>query len=151
MQANDYSNWGIQLGRRFRALKLWFVIRMFGVKGLQEKIRFHIRLAADFEKRLLEAGNYEILAPRLFNLICFRLNPSLNLHGDQLDRLNENLLQLLNKTGKLYISHTRLNNRYALRFMISQTNTGIENVEEAWQLLLEKSTEVIRENKIKPA
>jgi aromatic-L-amino-acid/L-tryptophan decarboxylase len=151
MHANDYSNWGIQLGRRFRALKLWFVIRMFGVKGLQEKIRFHISLAADFEKRLRKTGDYEILAPRLFNLICFRLNPSLNFPENQLDQLNENLLQALNKTGKMYISHTRLENRYTLRFMIAQTNTGSENVEEAWQLLLEKSAELIKNNKIKPA
>jgi aromatic-L-amino-acid decarboxylase len=151
IHANDYSNWGIQLGRRFRALKLWFVIRMFGVKGLQEKIRFQISLAAEFEKRLLKAGNFEILAPRLFTLICFRFNPSRHYTEHQLDRLNENLLQSLNKTGKVYISHTKLNGRYALRFMIAQTSTDSENVEEAWQLLLEKSAELIRKDKIKPA
>jgi aromatic-L-amino-acid decarboxylase len=151
IHANDYSNWGIQLGRRFRALKLWFVIRMFGVKGLQDKLRFHIRLAAEFEKRLLKTGNYEILAPRLFNLICFRFNPSRHYTEHQLDRLNENLLQALNRSGKIYISHTRLNGMYALRFIIAQTNTGSENVEEAWQLLLEKSAELIRKTKTRPA
>ena len=140
--ANDYSNWGIQLGRRFRALKLWFVIRMFGVKGLQEKIRFHITLATEFEKRLMQTGNFEILTPRLFNLICFRFNPAGNLSEDQLDRLNENLLLAMNKTGRIYITHTRLKGRYTLRLMVAQTNTKIEHMEEAWQLLLEKSAEL---------
>jgi aromatic-L-amino-acid decarboxylase len=149
--ANDYSNWGIQLGRRFRALKLWFVIRMFGVKGLQEKLRFHIRLASDFENRLRKTGNYEILAPRLFNLICFRFNPSRQSVEPQLDQLNESLLQALNQTGKIYISHTRLNGKYTLRFMIAQTSTESENVEAAWKLLLEKSDELIRRTKNKPA
>ena len=149
--ANDYSNWGIQLGRRFRALKLWFVIRMFGVTGLQEKLRFHISLASDFEKRLLKTGNYEILAPRLFNLICFRFKPSRDFSEKQLDQLNEELLQAMNQTGKIYISHTRLNGKYALRFMIAQTRTGSENVEAAWQLLLEKSAELLRGTNNKPA
>jgi aromatic-L-amino-acid decarboxylase len=142
IHANDYSNWGIQLGRRFRALKLWFVIRMFGVKGLQEKLRYHISMAAEFEKRLMQTGHFEILAPRLFNLLCFRYNPGGNLDDDQLDRLNEELLHAMNRSGRVYISHTRLNGRYTLRLMVAQTNTAMEHVEEAWQLLLEKSTEL---------
>jgi aromatic-L-amino-acid/L-tryptophan decarboxylase len=148
VQANDYSNWGIQLGRRFRALKLWFVIRMFGIKGLQEKIRFQIGLAAEFEERLRKTGKFEILAPRLFNLVCFRFVPSRNYTEQQLDGLNENLLQSLNKTGKVYITHTRLRDRYALRFIIAQTSTGRQNVEEAWQLLMEKSDELIQNVRI---
>jgi aromatic-L-amino-acid decarboxylase len=151
IHANDYSNWGIQLGRRFRALKLWFVIRMFGVKGLQEKIRSQIDLAAEFENRLLKAGNFEILAPRLFNLICFRFIPTGHFTDPQLDQLNENLLKSLNNTGKMYITHTRLNGRYALRFIIAQTSTGRENMDEAWQLLLEKSAGLIQMDKSKPA
>jgi aromatic-L-amino-acid decarboxylase len=145
--ANDYSNWGIQLGRRFRALKLWFVIRMFGVRGLQEKLRLHIRMAAEFEKRLIQTGNFEILAPRLFNLLCFRYNPDGNLDEDQLNRLNEELLNAMNQTGRIYISHTRLKNRYTLRLMIGQTNTSMEHVEEAWQLLIEKSAELCKSDK----
>ena len=142
VNANDYSNWGIQLGRRFRALKLWFVIRMFGVKGLQEKLRFHVSMAAEFERRLINTGNFEILAPRLFSLLCFRYHPVGNLDEEQLDRLNEQLLIALNATGRIYISHTRLKGRYTLRFMVAQTNTAMEHVNEAWQLLLEKSTEL---------
>ncbi|MBN1416581.1 MAG: aminotransferase class I/II-fold pyridoxal phosphate-dependent enzyme [Bacteroidales bacterium] len=140
--ANDYSNWGIQLGRRFRALKLWFVIRMFGVKGLQEKIRFHISLAAEFERRLLQAGCYEILAPRQFNLICFRYKPNDNFTEDQLNELNENLLKAMNRTGNVYISHTRLNGKYTLRFITAQTNTGMKHIDKAWQLLIEKSAAI---------
>lgn len=146
--ANDYSNWGIQLGRRFRALKLWFVIRMFGVRGLQEKLRFHISMASAFEEWLNRSGNYEIMAPRLFNLLCFRYNPDSNLDDEQLDRLNEELLQAMNRTGRIYISHTRLNGRFVLRFMVAQTNTSMEHVEEAWKLLIEKSAEVYNPDKI---
>ena len=147
VNANDYSNWGIQLGRRFRALKLWFVLRMFGVKGLQEKLRFHISMAAEFERRLIHTGNFEILAPRLFSLLCFRYHPEGNLDEEQLDRLNEELLNTLNATGRIYISHTRLKGRYTLRFMVAQTNTAMEHVDEAWQLLLDKSTELYNPDK----
>ncbi len=147
VNANDYSNWGIQLGRRFRALKLWFVIRMFGVKGLQEKLRFHISMAAEFERRLINTGNFEILAPRLFSLLCFRYHPEGNLDEEQLDRLNEELLNALNATGRIYISHTRLKGRYTLRFMVAQTNTAMEHINEAWQLLLDKSTELYNPDK----
>ncbi|MBN2274754.1 MAG: aspartate aminotransferase family protein [Bacteroidales bacterium] len=148
--ANDYSDWGIQLGRRFRALKLWFVIRMFGVKGLQEKLRYHISLAVEFEKWLLQAGDYEIMAPRLFNLLCFRYNPSGDLSEDELDLLNENLLKEMNNTGKVYITHTRLKGKYCLRLVIAQTNTTMEHVEQAWQLLIDKSVQIINSGKINP-
>ena len=77
--ANNYRDWGIQLGRRFRALKLWFVIRSFGVNGLQSKLREHIKLAEYAENMLVESGKFEILAPRLFNVICFRFVPSIDL------------------------------------------------------------------------
>ncbi len=141
-EVNDYSNWGIQLGRRFRALKLWFVIRSFGIKGLQDKIRFHIQLAEKFENKLVSTGNFEILAPRLFNLVCFRYRPDNNMTDKQLDQLNEKLLHELNKTGKLYLSHTRLNNRYVVRMAIAQTNTNTEHVEEAFDLIIQKSKEL---------
>jgi aromatic-L-amino-acid/L-tryptophan decarboxylase len=143
-QANDYSNWGIQLGRRFRALKLWFVIRMFGVTGLQEKLRYHINLAAEFENRLKRTGEYEIMAPRIFNVVCFRFNPSRHFNDIIIDQLNENLLMEMNKTGKVYMTHTRLNGKYTLRIVIAQTNTKKEDMDEAWQLLLQKSAEFKR-------
>ena len=73
---NDYSNWGIQLGRRFRALKLWFVIRSFGVKGLQEKLRNHIAIAGELKSWIEEHDDFELLAPVLFSLVCFRFHPA---------------------------------------------------------------------------
>jgi aromatic-L-amino-acid decarboxylase len=141
-EVNDYSNWGIQLGRRFRALKLWFVIRSFGIRGLQDKIRFHIKMAEEFEKKLLNTGKFEILAPRLFNLLCFRYRPDVDMSDELLDQLNEKLLNELNKTGKLYVSHTRLNKRYAIRMAIAQTNTNASHVEEAFGLIIQKSKEL---------
>ncbi len=141
-EVNDYSNWGIQLGRRFRALKLWFVIRSFGVRGLQDKLRFHIQLAEELEKKLVSTGNFEMLAPRLFNLLCFRYKPEAGMSDDILNQLNETLLHELNKTGKLYMSHTRLNGRYALRISVAQTNTDAVHAEEAYNLIIQKAKEI---------
>lgn len=141
-EVNDYSNWGIQLGRRFRALKLWFVIRSFGVKGLQNTLRFHIKLAEEIEKKLINTGNFEILAPRLFNLLCFRYKPHAGMSDEMLNRLNEKLLHELNKSGKIYMSHTRLNGHYALRMCIAQTNTDVTHVEEAFNLIVRKAKEI---------
>jgi aromatic-L-amino-acid decarboxylase len=145
--ANDYSNWGIQLGRRFRALKLWFVIRMFGIEGLQQKLRSHIRLAEELERRLVATGRFEILSPRLFNLICFRLKPAGYYTEDQINRMNEVLLQAVNKTGKIYITHTRLNGKYALRMVIAQTHTCEVHVDEAFSILLAESAVLIQSQK----
>ena len=145
--ANDYSNWGIQLGRRFRALKLWFVIRMFGVKGLQEKLRFHVSLARDFEAEIIRSGRYEMMAPRIFNMVCFRFRPDESLSEAELDRLNENLLLAMNKTGKVYLTHTRLNGKFTIRIVIAQTYVSKQHVEEAWEVLTEKSNEIYPEIK----
>ena len=95
-KVNDYRDWGIQLGRRFRALKLWFVIRSFGVEGLKDKIRFHLELAKKLESYILSSPEFELMAPRTLNLVCFRYRPSNITDPDKLNKINENLLNKLN-------------------------------------------------------
>ncbi|MCL5991185.1 MAG: aminotransferase class V-fold PLP-dependent enzyme [Bacteroidetes bacterium] len=136
---NNYKDWGIQLGRRFRALKLWFVIRSFGVSGLQEKLRFHIQLAQYLVKKIESEKDFEILAPVPFNTICFRYKPAGVVHEEEINKINENLLSKLNETGKLFLTHTKLNGKYVIRFMIGQTNVNEKHVSEAWELLKSES------------
>lgn len=136
---NDYSNWGIQLGRRFRALKLWFVIRSFGIQGLQEKLRLHIALARELATWIDNHPDFEILAPVQFSLVCFRYHPRGVDDPEELNRLNETLLMTLNAAGRLYLSHTKLGNQYTLRMSISQTRVNRVHVEQAWNLIVEKA------------
>jgi len=121
----DYRDWQIPLGRRFRSLKLWFVIRHYGVEGLQHHIRKHVQLAQEFQSWVQKDTRFEVAAPAPLNLVCFRLR------GD--DEQNERLLENLNRNGELYLTHTRLNGRFVLRFCVGQTNTEKRHVERAWQ------------------
>jgi aromatic-L-amino-acid decarboxylase len=134
---NDYRDWGIPLGRRFRALKLWFVIRSFGVIQLQEKIREHIQLAKWFEKNIISQPAFEIMAPVPLSLVCFRYRPSCIIGTDNLNRVNEELLNKLNNTGKIFLTHTKLKGQYTLRLSIAGTLTTKEHVENAWNLIKE--------------
>jgi aromatic-L-amino-acid decarboxylase len=139
---HNYRDWGIQLGRRFRALKLWFVIRSFGVEGLRERIRRHCAMARELALRISAEPDFEVMAPVPFNTICFRYHPSEPLAeppsqpraqrppprraegpGDtgRLNALNAALLERLNATGRLFLTHTKLNGRMALRLVIGQT------------------------------
>ena len=134
-KVNDYRDWGIQLGRRFRALKLWFVIRNFGVDGLKEKIRTHIDLAKELENIIVQNKDFEMVTPRTLNLVCFRYKPRNILDEKQLNKLNENLLQEVNKTGEIFITHTKLDGKYTLRLVTGQTNVTRSNVMDAWELI----------------
>lgn len=136
-RVNNYRDWGIQLGRRFRALKLWFVIRHYGVEGLQQKVREHIRMAKDLTKKIEESEDFEMLAPVPLNTICFRYKPPGIDDTEQLNHMNEKLLERLNRTGKLYMTHTKLNGVYTLRFVIGQTYVKPRHVEQGWQLIKE--------------
>jgi aromatic-L-amino-acid/L-tryptophan decarboxylase len=131
----DYRDWHVPLGRRFRALKLWFVIQHYGVEGLQSLIRHHVDLAQKFLSWVREDDRFEILAPAPLNLICFRMNAS--------DALNEELLRRLNSGGQLYISHTKLNEKYVLRFCVGQTRTELRHVENAWFAICEEATKLL--------
>jgi aromatic-L-amino-acid decarboxylase len=127
----DYRDWQIPLGRRFRSLKLWFVIRHYGVEGLQHHIRYHVQLAQQFRSWLESDDRFELLVPAPLNLICFRYRGS--------DEQNERLMNILNASGDLYLTHTRLANQFVLRFCVGQTNTEARHVEHAWQRIKEEA------------
>jgi aromatic-L-amino-acid/L-tryptophan decarboxylase len=121
----DYRDWQIPLGRRFRALKLWFVIRHYGVAGLRHHVRQHIGLAQRFAGWVDESDDFEIAAPVPLNLVCFR-----HLGGDA---INQRLLDRLNDSGDLYLTHTKLGGRLTLRLSIGQTHTNADHVQRAWR------------------
>ena len=133
-QVVNYRDWGIQLGRRFRALKLWFVIRSYGVEGLQAIIRWHVSLAGELAGWVDAAPDFERLAPVPFGLVCFRYRPP-GAADEELDRLNERLLAAVNDTGRVFMTHTRLSGRYTIRLVIGQRATERRHVEEAWGLI----------------
>ena len=127
----EYRNWHVPLGRRFRALKLWFVIQHYGVEGLQFLVRRHVEIAQTFLKWVRNDSRFELMAPAPLNLICFRLKAS--------DEVNEELLQRLNRSGSLYVSHTRLNGKYTIRFCVAQTNTELPHVQRAWRAICDEA------------
>jgi len=130
----DYRDWHVQLGRRFRALKLWFVIRHYGVEGLRFHIRRHVELAQQFARWIEASQQFELAAPAPLNLVCFR-----HRGGDEPNRA---LLDRLNHSGALYLTHTVLNDRYTLRLCVGQTWTGARHVEQAWQRIQEAAREI---------
>ena len=134
-KVNDYRDWGVPLGRRFRALKLWFVIRTFGIAGIQQKVREHIRLAGWFKQKIAADDHFELMALVTMNLVCFRLHPKGINDAAELNRLNERLLSRLNSGGKVYLTHTKLNGAYTLRMVIAQTYVQERHVHAAWELI----------------
>lgn len=134
---NNYSDWTIPLGRRFRALKLWFVLRYYGLKQIREKLRHHINLANELKEWIEENGRFEILAPVTFNLVCFRFHPERINEMEQLNALNETLMHKINDSGKIYLTHTKLNGNYTLRMVIGQTDVERRHVVEAWKTIRE--------------
>jgi aromatic-L-amino-acid decarboxylase len=134
-KVNNYRDWGIPLGRRFRALKLWFVIRAYGVAALREMVRNHLRWARELAEEIEGNPEFEILAPMPLNLICFRYRPRGVDDPETLDGLNERLLAELNRSGSMYLTHTRLDGKYTLRFVASQTNVKKNDITRAWELI----------------
>jgi len=130
----DYRDWHIQLGRRFRSLKLWFVIRHYGVEGLQHHIREHVRLGQQFVGWVGADARFELAAPATLNLVCFRLRAG--------DAENQRLLDRLNTSGDLYLTHTRLDGKLTLRMCIGQTNTQAHHVERAWLRIQEEASKL---------
>ena len=125
--AVNLSEYGPVLGRRFRALKLWAVLRCYGREGLQERIRESVRLAALFERWVGDEPGWELCAPRPFSLVCFRREGG--------DAENERLLERVNGTGELFVSHTKLNGRYVLRLAVGNARTTEDDVRRAWDVL----------------
>jgi aromatic-L-amino-acid decarboxylase len=130
----DYRDWHIPLGRRFRALKLWFVIRHYGVEGLQVHVRRHVQLAHRFAKWVREDPRFELAAPAPLNLVCFR-----HYRGDA---ANQRIMDRLNSSGGLYLTHTKLDGRLTLRFCVGQWQTELRHVERARQRIIEEAAAI---------
>lgn len=139
----NYRDWGIQLGRRFRALKLWFVIRSYGVEGLQAMVREHLRLARLFEGWVRDDERFELLAPVNFSLVCFRWNGGRS--EEALNVFNKRLLDRVNASGKVYLTHTSLGEKFTLRLVVGQRTTAERHVREAWRLLTEEAEKLAKE------
>ena len=135
------SDYGIQLGRRFRALKLWMVMRYFGHEGLAARIREHCRIARLFASLVDESPDWELLAPVPLALVCFRAKPE-GVAADQLDALNEAIMHRVNASGRALLSHTRLNDKLTLRLSIGNIRTTEQHVRQVWQLLNEEMRRV---------
>jgi aromatic-L-amino-acid decarboxylase len=130
----DYRDWHIPLGRRFRSLKLWFVIRYYGFEGLQYHVRRHIAMAQQFLGWVQQDSRFEVAAPAPLNLVCFRHRGG--------DSSNEQLMNRLNRSGDLYLTHTRLDGKFTLRFCVGQTNTEPRHVERAWKRIQEEAAKL---------
>ncbi len=128
----DYRDWQIPLGRRFRALKLWLTIRHYGIEGLQAHIRKHVGLAKLFVDLIEKSNSFELAAPPSLNLVCFRHK------GD--NQTNERIIDKINQEGQIYLTHTKLNGRYVLRFCIGQIRTEEHHVRRAVDILEEAAT-----------
>lgn len=123
----DYRDWHVPLGRRFRALKLWFVIRHYGVEGLRHHVRRHVECAQEFAAWVRADPDFELAAPAPLNLVCFRHRGG--------DAINQEIQRRVNESGKLYITHTRLDGKHTLRICIGQTHTELHHVKAAWQAI----------------
>jgi aromatic-L-amino-acid decarboxylase len=130
----DYRDWQVPLGRRFRALKLWFVVRHYGVEGLRYHVRRHVELAQRFRSWVEADEHFELAAPAPLNLVCFRHRGG--------DELNRELLDRLNRSGDLYLTHTVLDGRYTLRLCVGQTHTEETHVADAWRRIQEEAREL---------
>src|SRR5258707_2097711 len=142
-QVRSGSDYGVQLGRRFRALKLWMVIRYFGREGLAARIREHCRLAKLFASWVEESPDWEMTAPVPFALVCFRACPRIageteEVKAKRLDALNEAIMHGVNATGEAFLSHTKLNDKLTLRLSIGNIRTAERHVLRVWQLFNDK-------------
>lgn len=144
-EVNNYRDWGIQLGRRFRALKLWFVIRSYGLKGIRQKLINHIDLAQKAKSWIESEADLEILAPIPFNTICFRhFDHSLSL--EQLNAFNEKWMNEVNATGKVFFTHTKLEGKFVIRWVIGQTDVAEKHIQAAWVLLMDTRKKLLQED-----
>jgi aromatic-L-amino-acid decarboxylase len=128
----DYRDWQIALGRRFRSLKLWFVIRHYGVKGLRHHVRRHVELARKFCDWVQAHERFELAVPAPLNLVCFRHKGG--------DAFNQELMDRLNQSGDLYLTHSSMHDRLTLRLCVGQTQTEYRHVELAWKKICEVAT-----------
>lgn len=134
-QVNDYRDWGIQLGRRFRALKLWFVIRDYGVEGIRDAVRRHIRWAGELSEMIQSSPEFELHKPQHLSVVCFRYRPEGIRDPEILNRVNRALMHHVNESGGIYITHTMVDDLVTLRMVVAQTRVTKEHVGRAWRLI----------------
>jgi aromatic-L-amino-acid/L-tryptophan decarboxylase len=138
-QVNDYRDWGVQLGRRFRALKLWFVIRDYGVEGIRNKIRDHLKWARELADEISNEPGFTLVEPQNLGLVCFRYAPDGLTDETELNSLNQRLMQKLNEAGNIYLTHTKVDGLVTLRMIIGQTSVTRDHVMKAWHRVRETS------------
>lgn len=141
-EVENLMDYGIQLGRRFRSLKLWFIIRYFGVEGLAVRIKHHIELAKEFANWVDDEKDFERLAPVPFSTVCFRYNPG-NKTEQELNELNERLLENINASGKVFLSHTKLNGKFVIRLTIGSIRHEKKHIEEVWKIIKKLAFDLI--------
>ena len=141
---NDYRDWGVPLGRRFRALKLWFVIRSFGLEGIREKLRSHIQMNNNFVQALVQIDAIHLPLEPFLNFTCFRLQPEGMESPETLNQLNEAFLEEINKGAKLFLTHTKIHGLYTIRMLIGQTYVVDKDVELALEVIGEAAAQVMR-------
>jgi aromatic-L-amino-acid decarboxylase len=142
-EERNYNEYTPQLGRRFRALKLWIQLRWFGLEGLRRRIRHHLELAKAFASWVDDAPDWERLAPVPFSTVCFRhVPPALAGDHEALDAHNAAIMDAVNRTGEVFLSHTKLKGRFTIRLAIGSLRTELRHVERAWRLLRAAAEEV---------
>lgn len=146
-EVKNYRDWGIPLGRRFRALKLWFVIREMGVEGIRERIRDHIKYGQWLKSEIEKTSDFELKAPVPLNTICFRYEPK-GIDAGYLEPLNRSIMETINKSGKLFFMQTVLNGQFTLRLAFGNSNLKLSHVESAWSLIQKTAkTELVKYSK----
>ncbi|MGE5435877.1 MAG: pyridoxal phosphate-dependent decarboxylase family protein, partial [Syntrophothermus sp.] len=141
IETENLMDYGFQLGRRFRALKLWFTFKYYGLDNLKNILREHIRLAEMFKSFIEDDKDFELMADVNFSTVCFRYKKE-NMTDAELDKLNEKLMNNLNDTGRIYLSHTKVNNKFMIRFVVSGLRQEERHITEAWKLIKEESGKI---------
>lgn len=142
-KVNDYRDWGIPLGRRFRSLKLWFLFRSYGLNGIQERLRHHILLNSFFAKTIQQHPNIELIQEPFLTFTCFRFLPKKkDLPLSQINELNKTILEKLNESGQVFLSHTIAKTKYAIRVVISQTYVEKEDVQKLLNILISEADQL---------
>lgn len=139
---NNYRDWGVPLGRRFRSLKLWFVLRSYGLEGLQLHLRNHIAYGQWVKEQVEKTSGFELMAPVPLNLVCFRVHPKGLDDEQELDELNSRLIQQLNNSGKILLTQTKLNNKFVIRFVAGQTFATLDTVKKGWNFITDKASQM---------
>jgi len=134
-KVNNYRDWGLQLGRRFRALKIWFVLRNFGEKEIQNRLRKHINMIQDLSAEISKEPDFEIMVDNPLNMLCFRFHPKGNDQEEALNILNQKILQEVNDTGETFLTHTKFKSTFIIRLVAGQTYLEKEHLDSVWNLI----------------